>query len=183
MILTKYIPISAADLIRRCGTDIRLGRFAADGNYLDYLIAETEKSHAKLLEYLRVIDRRSGQPRYYAQADHIIPRSVWPLLMPRELRGPGAPDGNWVHSLSNLFWRGPQENRSHDQASIRMIQDEAPEVARRGPMQYREWADRWIEIFLLTKRDEALVFSGDLVNLSVLSKMPARGGGTNWMGG
>jgi hypothetical protein len=183
MMIAKTIPINAQDFVRRCSHDCRLGRYAKDGNYLEFLIAETGKSHPKLLEYLRVVDRRVGQPRYYAQADHIIPQAVWSILMPSELRGPDRLDGVFMHALSNLFWRGPIENQSLDQEAIRHICSEASTAARKPPAKRQEWTAKWIEIFLLTKRDEALVFPGDHVNLSVLENVPARGSGTNWMGG
>jgi hypothetical protein len=183
MILTKTIPINAQDFIRRCSHDCRTGKYAKDGDYLEFLIAETGKSHQKLLDFLRVVDRRSGKPRYHAQADHIIPQKVWRLLMPRELCGPDRPDGVFMHVLSNLFWRGPVENQSLDGQAIRLIRSEATAVAREAPARRQAWASRWIEIFLLTKRDEALAFPGDLVNLSALDNIPARGTGTNWMGG
>ena len=183
MILTKSIPINAQDFVRRCSHDCRLGRYAKDGDYLEFLIAETRKSHQKLLEFLRVVDRRSGKARYHAQADHIIPQSVWTLLMPSELCGPGRADGPFMHALSNLFWRGASENQSLDHEAIRHIGLEATAVSRQAPSKRQAWASKWIEIFLLTKRDEALAFPGDLVNLSSLDKLPARGPGTNWMGG
>ena len=183
MIVTKTIPINAQDFIRRCSHDCRLGRYAKDGNYLDFLIAETGKSHPRLLEYLRVVDRSVGQPRYHAQADHIVPQAVWSILMPSELCGPDRADGVFMHALANLFWRGPVENQSLDQEAIRHIRSEASVTLRRPPAKRQEWTAKWIEIFLLTKRDEALVFPGDCVDLSVLDKLPARGSGTNWMGG
>jgi hypothetical protein len=182
MILAKTIPVNAQDFVRRCSHDCRVGKYAKDGNYLEFLIAETGKSHQKLLDFLRVVDRRSGKPRFHAQADHIIPQAVWSILMPRDLSGPNGPDP-FVHALSNLFWRGPTENQSLDQEAIKHIQREATTMSRQAPAKRQEWEKKWIEIFLLTKRDEALVFPGDLVNLSSLDKIPARGAGTNWMGG
>lgn len=183
MILTKTIPVNAQDFVRRCSHDCRVGKYAKDGDYLEFLIAETRRSHEKLLEFLRVIDRRSGMPRFHAQADHIIPQAVWSILMPRDLCGPGGPDGAFMHALSNLFWRGPVENQSLDHEAIKHIRREATTMLRQAPARRQEWAKKWIEIFLLTKRDEALAFPGDLVNLSSLDKLPARGVGTNWMGG
>lgn len=183
MIVTKTIPINAQDFIRRCGHHCRLGKYAKDGNYLDFLIAETGRSHPKLLELLRVIDRKAGKPRYYAEADHIIPQAVWSTLMPRELCGPDRPDGVFMHALSNLFWRGPIENHSLDHEAIRHIRSEVAAVLRQAPAKRQAWSAKWIEIFLLTKRDEALAFPGDLVNLSAMDNVPARGSGTNWMGG
>jgi hypothetical protein len=81
------------------------------------------------------------------------------------------------------FWRGPVENQSFDQEAIRHIRSQAATALRQAPAKRHEWAAKWIELFLLTKRDEALVFPGDLVNLSALDNIPARGSGTNWMGG
>jgi hypothetical protein len=95
VILTKTIPVNAQDFVRRCSHDCRVSRYAKDGDYLEFLIAETRKSHQKLLEFLRVVEQKVGN----------------------------------------------------------------------------------------AERDEALVFPGDLVNLSSLDKLPARGAGTNWMGG
>ena len=88
-----------------------------------------------------------------------------------------------MHALSNLFWRGPVENQSLDQEAIRHIRSAATAALRQAPAKRQEWCGKWIEMFLLTKRDEALVFPGDLVNLSVLDNLPAKGSGTNWMGG
>jgi hypothetical protein len=183
MILTKQIPVNAQDFVRRCSHDCRVGNYAKNGDHLEFLIAETGKSHQKLLDFLRVVDRGPGAARYHAQADHIIPQSVWPILMPRELRGPNGPDGNFMHCLSNLFWRGPVENQALDQDAIKHIQREETAMLRQPPAKRQEWMNRWIEIFLFTKRDEALVFPGDLVDLSSLDHLPARGSGTNWMGG
>lgn len=64
MILAKNIPVCADDFIQRCGTDCKLGRFAKAGKYKELLILETGKSHSKLLEYLRVHDRKPGGLEY-----------------------------------------------------------------------------------------------------------------------
>lgn len=183
MILAKHIPISADDFVRRCGTDCRLGRYAKDGNYRELMIAETAKSHKKLLEYLRVLDRTSGGAKFWAQVDHIVPQKVWPILMPTELRGPDRPDGCFMHALSNLFWRGTLENQSLDGRFIRCVQQEVTGIAAKPPRERQCWAKKWIEIFLRTKHDEAVVFPGDHVDPSRFEELQADNTGTNWMGG
>jgi hypothetical protein len=183
MILAKRIPIYAQDFIRRCATDCRLGRYATDGDYRSLLEQATAKSHNGLLEYLRRHDAKSGESKYWAEVDHIIPQALWTLLMPTELRGPDRPDGCFMHALSNLFWRGPNENRSLDQRFISSIQVEGGTYARRAPRERQEWAGKRIEMFLRTKHDEALVFPGDHIDPSRFNDMEAHGTGTNWMGG
>jgi hypothetical protein len=178
MILAKNIPIHADDFIRRCSTDIRLGRYAKDGDYRELLVTETGKSHAKLLEFLRVNDRRPGKRRLYADADHIIPQSVWPVLMPSELQGK-----EYVHAVANLFWRAVVENQSLDNRFIQQIRSEQGRVAGQAPSQRQAWAKRWIETFLRTKHDEALVFPGDHIDPSRFHSMEGGPRGTNWMGG
>jgi hypothetical protein len=183
MILAKQIPIHAQDFIRRCATDCRLGRYARDGDYRFLLREATKKSHKGLLEYLQRHDAKEGEAKYWAEVDHIIPQAVWTLLMPPEVRGPDRPDGCFMHVLSNLFWRGPNENRSFDQSLISVTQDEGRIYARKPPRERQEWAGSRIEIFLRTKHDEALVFPGDHIDPSRFRNMEARGTGTNWMGG
>jgi len=183
MILAKRIPIHAQDFIRRCGTDCRLGRYASDGDYRRLLEECTAKSHRGLLEYLTRHGATKGEPKYWGQVDHIIPQAVWTLLMPPELRGPDRPDGSFMHALSNLFWRGTNENQSLDLQLITLTKIEGGDYSRRQPKERQEWAANRIEIFLRTKHDEALVFPGDHVDPSRFDSMEARGTGTNWMGG
>ncbi len=183
MILAKRIPIHAQDFVRRCATDCRLGRYASNGDYHLLLEEATASSHPGLLEYLRRHDSQKGEARYWADVDHIIPQAVWTILMPSELHGPDRPDGCFMHALSNLFWRGPNENRSLDSKWIASTQAEWSTYARRAPRERRSWADKRIEMFLLAKHDEALVFPGDHIDPSRFGSMEGRGTGTNWMGG
>jgi len=37
------------------------------------------------MQYIRVPDRKTGEPRFSAQADHIIPREVWGILRSESL--------------------------------------------------------------------------------------------------
>lgn len=83
MIRSRAIPMKAKTFTERCIDDVLQGWFApTPEGYLDYLIRETEKRNKKLLDYIRVLDQQTGQPRFSAQADHIIPKSVWDILMP-----------------------------------------------------------------------------------------------------
>lgn len=84
MILSKNIRFTAETFVRRCTEDVLAGRYAPnDDAYLSFLIAETEKrpQYRNLMTYIRVLDRTTGEPRFSADADHIVPRSVWGILM------------------------------------------------------------------------------------------------------
>jgi hypothetical protein len=179
MIHPRHIFADPQEFIRRCATDCRLGRYAQSDDYLEFLIQQTQRRDRKLLSYLARIGRGYGETRYYADADHIVPQSVWHLLMPRELCGPDRPRGAYRHSLSNLIWRGQVENRRDDEQAICMVFDEAH--VRRSPSERRTWANEWIRRFLMTKRDEALACPADLVDISSLEDMSANGDGTNWL--
>jgi len=179
MIHARHIFTDPQEFIRRCATDCRLGRYAQNDDYLEFLIQQTQRRDRKLLSYLARVGRGYGETRYYADADHIVPKSIWHLLMPRELCGPDRPSGAYKHSLSNLIWRGQVENRRDDEQAIDMVFDEAH--TRRSPSEKRIWANEWIRRFLVTKRDEALACPADLVDLSSLEDMSANGDGTNWL--
>jgi hypothetical protein len=148
--------------------------------YLEFLIQASRAADPRILEYLRVTDRATGEPRYYGQADHIVPRAVWTILMPDDLLGPSAPDG-YSAVLSNLFWRDQHFNESCDQPVIAHIQAESTRTSRRTP-QGRQWADKWIQFFLHTKRDEGMLFAGVAVDPLTLDKrIFAAHVGTNWL--
>ena len=100
--------------------------------------------------------------------------------MPDDLLGASAPDG-YSAVLSNLFWRDPHFNQSCDQPVISHIRAGARRNARHTA-QYRQWADRWIQFFLDTKRDEGMLFAGVPVDPLTLDKrIFAAHVGTNWL--
>lgn len=179
MILSKNIPFRAATFVERCSNDVMSGRYAPDADgYLAFLEAETARRYPKLLQYIRVLDRESGQRRYAADADHIIPRSVWNTLM-FGFAEPGK-CGLAANVLSNLFWREPPWNRREDHPFIHDILAEAATVrleSRAG----LAWRTKWIEIFLRTKRDEGLLFAGDLLDPRALDELPAPEQHSNWL--
>src|SRR5215472_270852 len=75
--------------------------------------------YPSLYTYVKVLDRRTGDPRFSADADHIIPKSVWNILMPATLRGqPGDKFPCYSGVLSNLFWRDKKFNRNDDDLAI-----------------------------------------------------------------
>jgi hypothetical protein len=183
MIVADRIPLQAEEFIRRCATDCRLGRYAHNGDYKAYLERETARVDSQLLDYLRRHDAKPGEPTYWAEADHIIPRSVWPLIMPRELRGEENREAHFMHTRSNLWWRGPHENHALDQRFINVIKQEAIVYARRPPNIRHEWEASRIEMFLRTKHDEALVFPGDLIEPYRFKALEAYNVRSNWMFG
>ena len=179
MITANKIPLNAATFIRRCTDDVLNGRYAAtpDG-YLEYLIAVTQRRNPKLLEYIRVLDRRTGKPRYIAEADHIIPRGVWGILMFGIIDRDRC--GTSFNVLSNLFWRDPQQNRTDDHQSIALVRRDAAGVRLSSRAGF-EWRQKWIEIFLRTKRDEVLPFHGDIVDPHDFDQIPSAGKDSNWL--
>jgi len=169
MILSENIPRTTAAFLRRCRIDAMKGRYAKPpAAYLEFLIAASRAADPRILEYLRVNDRESGAARYYGQADHIVPQSVWTILMPDDLIGPTTPDG-YSALLSNLFWRDPHFNASCDQPIIGHIQAEAKNHSRHAAAT-RQWAEKWIQFFLDTKRDEGMLFAGVPVDPLTLDK-------------
>lgn len=154
MILSRRIPFRAETFIKRCADDVLEGRFCSDlDGYRDYLLAETARRHKALLNYLTVVDTTTGRPRVAADADHIIPRSVWNILMLGLLDRTRPASAN---VLSNLFWRDPQWNRGNDYSAIQTVWSEAKSGALAGPDGIR-WRKMWIEIFLRTKRERSSV--------------------------
>jgi hypothetical protein len=179
MITAKKIPLQAPAFIRSCTNDVMRGRFAAsEDGYLDFLVAETEKRDKRLLNYLRVWDRAAGQARFSADADHIVPRSVWGILMFGFLDRGRA--GTSFNVLSNLFWRDRMWNQANDQLAISIIKSEATTVelhSRAG----LEWRRKWIEIFLRTKHDEGFQLDADFVDPIALDDLTGPDGGSNWL--
>lgn len=179
MILSKNIPWRAETFVRRCTDDVMSGRFAPDPDgYLVYLEAETQKRYPKVLSYLRVLDRESGKARYLADADHIIPRAVWSILLFGFIE-PGK-CGTSPNVLSNLFWRDLKWNRGHDRALIDHVRAEAASVRLTSAAGLRWRADK-IELFLRTKREEGLPFVGDLIDPAALDELPAPDRHSSWL--
>lgn len=113
MILSRNIPFHANTFIRRCTEDVLNHRYAPDPDgYLSFLIEQTERRYSKLMQYIRIPDRKTGKPRFSADADHIIPKRVWGILVL------GVPDpercGTSFNVLSNLFWRDRKWNMEND---------------------------------------------------------------------
>jgi hypothetical protein len=150
MVRARKIPADAEHFIRDCEKDVLAGNYCrtADG-YLDFLIQATQREDLAFRTYLEVQDRKPGEQRFYADADHIIPRSVWPVLMPVQLLIAKP----WYYNvLTNLFWRVSSFNKSIDQFAIIQIQHEATRVRRYSP-EWRRWTREWINCFLATKRE------------------------------
>jgi hypothetical protein len=153
MIHSNSIPLTAKKFIGACKDDVAQGRYAPAGDYLEYLIKVTKSTDLPLLSIIRRLDRTTGQPRYLAQADHIIPQSVWHLLM-TEVVEPGK-GARACDVISNLFWREPDWNEKEDNQSIQIIKSEAAAPSfKPNSSAGKDWRRKWIEIFLKTKHDE-----------------------------
>jgi hypothetical protein len=173
--------MKAATFVKKCTDDVLRGHYAATANaYLEYLIEETRKRDPELLAYIRVLDRESGKPRYSAEADHIIPRSVWGILM-FGLAEPGS-SGTSFNVLSNLFWRDPNCNRGYDQFAIEAIKGELVKKSiQLNSLEGVKWREKWIEVFLTTKHDEGLMFPGELMEPHKFDVFAAADGQSNWL--
>jgi hypothetical protein len=124
------------------------------------LIRETRRRYPGLVEGLADLGRgrtSRGEVRVIADADHIIPKSVWRILMPLGWTLPGGGPPNTPNILSNLFWRAVPFNRGSvergealDQPWINWIKAE-PAANRTA-----QWARNHIEMFLRTKHDEGV---------------------------
>lgn len=179
MILSQNIPVKAETFVRRCTDDVMRGRYAPNPDaYHQYLERETEKRYPKVLAYLRVLDRESGGQRYSADVDHIIPRSVWRILMFGFIE-PGK-CGAAAGVLSNLFWRDIRWNRGEDMPLIDHIRGEAQSV-RLDSRAGMAWRANKIEFFLRTKREEGLPFAGDVMDPLALDGLHAARRDSNWL--
>jgi hypothetical protein len=180
MIHSRSIPLSARRFIAACKDDVALGRYAPSGDYLDYLIKVTKQRDSRLLSYIRVLDRHSGQPRYSAEADHIIPQAVWHVLMTDVVEpGKGA---RAFDVISNLFWRDPYFNKSNDQQAIDLILSDAASRSFKSNTRSRvDWREKWIQIFLRTKHDEGVSFPGEIVDPRIFDEMMAADEQSNWL--
>ncbi|WP_282606903.1 hypothetical protein [Pelagibius sp. Alg239-R121] len=176
MIMASQIPATAAAFVSRCQAHLQQGLYPsrADG-YRAFLIEQTRQRDPQLLFYIERNDRAEGTQGTFTDADHIVPRSVWHLLMPIQFHT--APEYDSL--LGNLAWRSIVFNRRHvagkkdglimesyDHHLIEQIRLEATRPAN-GP-QNRIWADSRIEWFLQTKQIESNPLSGYYVETARL---------------
>jgi hypothetical protein len=180
MIRSRSIPLTAPRFITACKDDVALNRYAPAGDYLEYLIKVTKSRDSRLLSFIRVHDRRTGKPRYFAEADHIVPRAVWNLLMTDVVEpGNGA---RACDVISNLFWRDPHFNKSNDQQTIDLVRSEAAARSfKPNSTAGIDWRRKWIEILLRTKHDEGVMFPGEVLDPRVFDRMVAADEQSNWL--
>lgn len=157
MILSKNIPLNASIFFSNIQRDVTAGLTSSD--YRGLLIRETKTRYPGLVEGLADLGQaktRKGQVKVVAEADHIIPDSVWKILIPLAWslpqKAPATPN-----ILSNLFWRAVLFNRGAkaeggqlDQPWIDIVKKESASQAS------KPWAQHHIERFLRTKHDEGV---------------------------
>lgn len=157
MILSRNIPLRVHTFLNRIHADYQAGLHSSD--YRGLLIRETRARYPGLVEGLADMGRgrtRRGEVRVIADADHIIPRSVWNTLIPLVWNLP-FPAPTTPHILSNLFWRtvtcnrgAPSRGEALDLPYIMRIRDEQALLA--SP----QWARNHMLMFLRTKHDEGV---------------------------
>lgn len=158
MILSTNIPLNAQTFLNNVRRDFHAGLHASD--YRSLLIRETRVRYPGLIEGLAHLGHartQRGEVRILADADHIIPRSLWQILIPLVWNLPGDPPPT-PDILSNLFWRtvkcnrgAPTRGEALDHAWIYYIQREARKCAPTPLL-----ARTYIEMFLRSKYDEGL---------------------------
>ena len=156
MILSRNIPLNVQAFLNNTYRDFHAG---LHGDYRALLIRETRTRYPGLVEGLADLGRgrtRRGEVRVIADADHIVPRSLWKILIPPVWNLPGAPPLT-PDILSNLFWRTVPFNRGAesrgealDQSWIRHIKAESKTKAS------KQWAQQYLLMFLRTKHDEGV---------------------------
>jgi hypothetical protein len=154
MIVSRNIPLTLHTFFRNVQIDYDRGMYS--GDYRGFLERETRKRYPGLVEGLsEAVGSRKGT-RVIADADHIVPRSLWATLIPLAWNLAGPPPAS-PDVLSNLFWRTVTYNRGSekrgealDQPDIRRIQFESKTKAS------AEWARFHILAFLRHKHDEGV---------------------------
>jgi hypothetical protein len=152
------------------------------------------------MEYLRQVAREKGQQRLYADADHIIPKSVWAALMPRDLIHPPA----LCNLLSNLCWRDSDFNRDEqsDLFWIKVLKSEFLGIKeleeakkhrlsknlQKGVIElwspdWERWSLGWVERFLCVKHDESMPFPGVPIDPFEFNEMESDRNLATWMFG
>jgi hypothetical protein len=159
MVVSRRIPLEVQRFLNNLYQDRAAHLYAKD--YRGLLIRETKRRYPGLVKGLsRVGLTRNGRERVIADADHIVPKSLWKIVMPLAWNlGGNVPDPN---SLSNLFWRTVTNNRgstkrgdAFDQDYINQFKREARQFPNKTPDAVH-WANGVIEFFLHTKHDEGV---------------------------
>lgn len=157
MIVSSRIPLEVQRFLNNLYQDRKAELFSSD--YRGLLIRETKRRYPGLIKGLsRLGHTRAGRERVIADADHIVPKSLWDIVMPLAWNLEGDPPG--PNTLSNLFWRTVGNNRgstkrgdAFDQDYIEMFKRQAKQFPNKTP-EAVHWAFSVIEFFLQTKHVE-----------------------------
>ncbi len=159
VILSSKIPSNVQLFLNRLYQHQQAKLFSDD--YRALLIRETEQRYPGLIRGLSRTGRtRRGLPRVVADADHIVPRSLWELVMPLAWNLSGSPPP--ADTLGNLFWRTVRNNRGSTKRGDAFDQDYITEFKREAKLFPKKtaaathWAWFVIKFFLETKRIEGV---------------------------
>ena len=181
MILGSAIPLNPDEFIRNCNACARTGQFAKPASrYLDYLVDQTKCQYPALYRYVKVFDRETGADRYSADTDHIIPRKVWNILMPEDLRGmPDEDFPGYSGVISNLFWRDKQFNRIDDTLAIKPVKE--ARALNRSKEEASKWRATWIALFITTKHNEGVLCTAEPHDPAQMDQLIGPSHHSNWM--
>lgn len=169
MITAAQIITDPAAFITRCLGHVAGGLYPqSESGYRNFLMSQTP---GDLNAYFQRTDRSPGTQRTFVDADHIIPQSVWPLLMPAQLTA----DRRYVSVLGNLAWRSTVFNQDQetDHPMIDEVQREAP-AHPPGSGGWQAWSHHWIEMFTSVKQQEGNPLAGYYVNPEMMDRRDDR---------
>ncbi len=142
--------------------DVAHQRYPDNRNdYREFFLRHLQQTDPQMMEHLRYISERSGNTLYRADVDHVVPRSIWPLLLPPPLNIP-----NYECVLSNLKIRDEFSNRANDQATI----NEVKRLYKEGELSLSQ-KERWVEICLELKGYDVEGIPWTAVSLSGLTRL------------
>ena len=123
-------------------TDIQQHRYPTDRKqYRDFFLEHLGNSDPEMKQHLAYISPNTGNRLYQGDVDHIVPQSIWQLLLPPPLNF-----AQYDAVLSNLMIRDKTNNRANDQALIREVKN----LHHQGKLTQSE-KERYVEICIELK--------------------------------
>lgn len=164
------MPSNAAQVyqtfVDRAREDMNFQRYPANrDDYRRFFLGHLQKTNPQMMQHLKFISDRSGDALYDADVDHIVPKSVWPLLMPTPL------NMNVYESvLTNLMIRDRLSNRANDLLLINTVKS----LHAQGKLPIEEKA-RYVELFVELKHYDVEGTPWNSIAFSQLSRRQTAG--------
>lgn len=128
--------------VSRVQSDVLQHRYAVPRTgYRDFFLQHLQQNDPQMMQHLSYISPNSGNRLYQADVDHIVPQSIWNLLLPAPLNVPA-----YDCVLSNLMIRDRFSNRANDHALIQAVR----KLHQQGKLTLAE-QQRYVELCLELK--------------------------------